>query len=154
MPSHTEMPPLFSVGPVRKGKSTMKKATQWVVWGALAVVATAAFGPAAPADDAGRQKNKNDWRNLTTAGAAVAGYGLLKGDKTATVLGAAGAGYGAYRYEKDRHSQAQTRRARQFYRRTDRDYESYRGRSARPSTTYVHSRRTSRRYHQVRHRAY
>ncbi len=114
-------------------------------------MATAALSPAALADDASRQKNKNDWRNAASASAAVAGYGLIKGDKTATVVGAAGAGYSAYRYEKDRKSQAATRRARQYYSRRDRDYESYRGGSSRPSTTYVHARRTTRRYSNVRH---
>lgn len=137
----------------RKGKLNMNKPIQWTVWGALAMMTAATFSPGALADDASRQKNKNDWRNLATAGAVVAGYGLVKHNKTATVVGAAGAGYGAYRYEKDRHSQAQTKRARQYYSRHDKDYESYRRRSSRPSTTYVHSTRTTRRYgHVIHHR--
>jgi len=54
-----------------------------------------------------RQQNKNTWRNLGTAGAAVAVLGLLNHNSTATVLGAAGAAYSANRYEQDRHSQSQ-----------------------------------------------
>lgn len=60
-----------------------------------------------------RQKNKNNWRNLTGVGAAVAGYGLLKGNKTAVVLGAVGAAYSANRYEQDRKSQSKANAARQ-----------------------------------------
>ena len=57
----------------------------------LATVATAALSPMAMADS--RQSNKNNWRNLAGVGAAVAGYGLLKHNTTATVIGAAGAAY-------------------------------------------------------------
>ncbi len=78
----------------------------------LASVATAALSPLVLADPASQQKNKNDWRNLATAGAAVAGYGLLKHNTTATVIGAAGAAYSAKRYEDERHSQSQAKAAR------------------------------------------
>jgi len=54
-----------------------------------------------------RQHNKNTWRNLGTAGAAIAAYGLLNHNSTATLLGAAGAAYSANRYEQDRQSQSQ-----------------------------------------------
>ena len=80
--------------------------------------AAAAMAPlSASADGASRQKNKNTWRNLAIGGAAVAGYGLLKHNTTATVLGAAGAAYSANRYEQDRKSQSAHQRARQRYHR-------------------------------------
>ena len=63
-------------------------------------------------NDANRQKNKNDWRNLTILGGAATVYGLLKHDNTVAFLGAAGALYSANRYESDRKSQSQTDRAR------------------------------------------
>lgn len=96
----------------------MKHATtRWIAFGLMLVMAAVAVSPAAMADS--RQKNKNNWRNLGYAGAAVAGYGLLKHNTTATVLGAAAGGYGAYRYEKDRHSQSVTNsnRNRRYHRR-------------------------------------
>jgi hypothetical protein len=90
--------------------------TRGTTLGLLTTLAAATFSPAALADS--RQKNKNDWRNLGYLGAAVAGYGLLNHNTTATVLGAAGAAYSVNRYEQDRHSQsqAQARRDRYFYR--------------------------------------
>lgn len=90
--------------------------TRWTSIGLLTTLAAAAFSPMAMADS--RQKNKNNWRNLGYLGAAVAGYGLIKHNTTATVLGAAGAAYSANRYEQDRHSQsqAQSRRDRYYYR--------------------------------------
>lgn len=94
----------------------MKLGTTITALGVLAIVALGALSPAAMADS--RQKNKNNWRNLAGAGAAVAGYGLLKHNKTATVLGAAGGAYAASRYEKDRHSQSHSSAARRNYYRT------------------------------------
>jgi hypothetical protein len=69
-------------------------------------------------EQAKRQKKKNDWRNATGAAAAVAGYGLLKHNSTATVLGAAGAAYSANRYEQERKNQskAKARRERRYHR--------------------------------------
>ncbi len=91
----------------------MKQAKTWTMLGLAATVAAAAFAPlAAHADQSSRQSNKNQWRNLGVAGAAVAGYGLLKHNSTATVLGAAGAAYSANRYEQDRHSQSQSQARR------------------------------------------
>ena len=91
----------------------MKQANAWTVLGLAAAVAATVFAPlAAHADQASRQSNKNQWRNLGIAGAAVAGYGLLKHNSTATVLGAAGAAYSAKRYEDDRHSQSQSQARR------------------------------------------
>ena len=37
-----------------------------------------------------RQKTKNDWRNIAIGSGAATAYGLLKHDKTVTILGAAG----------------------------------------------------------------
>jgi hypothetical protein len=89
------------------------------------------------------QSNKNTWRNLGIAGAAVAGYGLLNHNSTATVLGLAGAGYSAYRYEQDRHHQSQQNawRNRAYY------HRSYYHRYNPGYSTY----RTSR-YHRYYHR--
>lgn len=91
----------------------MKQVNAWTLVGLAATLAASAFAPlAAHADQASRQNNKNQWRNLGIAGAAVAGYGLVKHNNTATLLGAAGAAYSANRYEKDRHSQSQSQAAR------------------------------------------
>jgi hypothetical protein len=91
-----------------------------------------------------RQTNKNNWRNLGYLGAAVAGYGLLKHNTTATVLGAAAGGYGAYRYEQDRHSQSQARsnwNRRYYHRRSHRSYRSYRHVSHAYAYSHRHHRR-------------
>lgn len=91
----------------------MKQVKAWTMLGMVATVAATALAPlAAHADQSSRQKNKNQWRNLAGAGAAVAGYGLIKHNSTATVLGAAGAAYSAKRYEDDRHSQSQSQARR------------------------------------------
>ena len=74
--------------------------------GLLATLAATSLTPALAGPDS-QQKNKNDWRNLAAVGAAIAGYGLLKGDSTATLLGAAGGAYAASRYETDRQHQSQ-----------------------------------------------
>ena len=81
----------------------------------LVTMATAALSPLALAS--GTQKDKNNMRNLGIAGAAVAGYGLIKHNTAATVLGAAAGGYGAYKYEQDRKKQSAHQRARQRYHR-------------------------------------
>lgn len=99
----------------------------------LAVLGASAVSPTAVVAQNGqdRQKKKNDWRNLGTAGAAIAGYGLLKGNKTATVVGAAGAAYSAKRYEEERHNQSKRKSARQHrqnYTEGDRHYYRYHGR--------------------------
>ncbi len=80
------------------------------------------------------QKQKNNWRNIGGAAAAVAGYGLLKGNTTATLLGAAGAAYSAKRYEDERKTQDHLKRERQrtsYYRSTNSDpnrqYYRYQG---------------------------
>ena len=102
----------------RTSKLTIQKiTTKFTAWGLLATLAATVAAPVL-ADPASQQKNKNNWRNLAAAGAAIAGYGLLKGDKTATVLGAAGAAYSANRYETDRQHQSQDSRSnnRRYYR--------------------------------------
>ena len=104
----------------------MKQVKAWTMLGMAATVAAAAFAPIAVHADDSRQKNKNQWRNLGIAGAAVAGYGLLKHNSTATVLGAAGAAYSANRYEQDRHSQSQAQARRDQRAR----YHRYYGRRA------------------------
>ncbi len=80
------------------------------------------------------QKQKNNWRNIGGAAAAVAGYGLLKGNTTATLLGAAGAAYSAKRYEDERKTQDHLKREHQrtsYHRSTNSDgsrqYYRYQG---------------------------
>lgn len=105
---------------------------------ALALLAAFGIGAVAPgathADPNSRQKSKNQWRNAAIGSGAVAAYGLLKGNKTATVLGAAGAAYSASRYEKDRRSQSNDKRARAA--RYHREYFTNNGR--RQSRTYYY----------------
>ncbi len=86
-------------------------------FGLLATFALTSIAPAFAGPD-NRQNTKNQWRNLAAVGAAVAGYGLLKHNQTATILGAAGAAYSANRYEKDRRSQSQNSDNRGRYHRT------------------------------------
>ncbi len=95
-----------------------------------AFAATALMPMAAFAGPKDRQKKKNNWRNAAVGAGAVAGYGLLKGNKTATVLGAAGAAYSAKRYEEERHNQSKRKSARQHrrnYTEGDRHYYHYQG---------------------------
>ena len=86
-------------------------------FGLLATFALTSIAPAFAGPD-NRQNTKNQWRNLATVGAAIAGYGLLKHNQAATILGAAGAAYSANRYEKDRRSQSQNNDYRSRYHRT------------------------------------
>lgn len=92
--------------------------TKLTAIGLTMTVAAGLFVPLSALADS-RQSNKNNWRNLGIGGAAVAGYGLLHHNTTATVLGAAGAAYSANRYEQDRRSQDHNQRARSraYYRR-------------------------------------
>ena len=103
---------------VRKGTMIMKFNTKsTAAFGLLATFALSSIAPAFAGPD-NRQNTKNQWRNLATVGAAIAGYGLLKHNQTATILGAAGAAYSANRYEKDRRSQSQNNDYRGRYHRT------------------------------------
>ena len=86
-------------------------------FGLLATFALSSIAPAFAGPDT-RQNTKNQWRNLATVGAAIAGYGLLQHNQAATILGAAGAAYSANRYEKDRRSQSQNNDYRGRYHRT------------------------------------
>ena len=95
----------------------MKTANVMTMLGLAATVAVSALAPMAALAD---QNSKNQWRNLGIGGAAVAGYGLLHHNSTATLLGVAGAAYSANRYEQDRHHQSQAQAAR------DRRAEYYR----------------------------
>ena len=52
------------------------------------------------------QSNKNTMRDLAIGGVAVAGYGLLNHNTTATVLGAAGAALAGSQYENARKEQS------------------------------------------------
>src|SRR4051812_42082025 len=90
---------------------------------ALGTVASVGFAPMAANAQSNaykhRQQQKNTWRNLGYAGAAVGLLGLLKGDKVLTIAGLAGGGYSAWRYEQDRKSQSRMERNRaQLFSRT------------------------------------
>lgn len=77
----------------------------------LGVLATSALGGMfAPVAEA---KSSTKWRNFAIAGGAVAGYGLLKHNKTATI---AGAGLGAYSlYRSQRAKKNEKRHSRAWY---------------------------------------
>jgi hypothetical protein len=92
----------------------MTRNSKLTTWGLLATLAATTLTPVL-ASPASRQKNKNDWRNLAAVGAAIAGYGLLKGNQTATILGAAGGAYAANRYETDRKHQSQDSGHNNYY---------------------------------------
>ena len=91
----------------------------------LGVLATSALGGVfAPAAEA---KSSSKWKNFAIAGGAVAGYGLLKKNKTATIAGAALGGYSLYRYNKQKKKEK--RYSQSYYqRRYGRNWRShYRG---------------------------
>lgn len=103
----------------------MKTANVTAILGLAAAMAVSALVPMAALAD---QNSKNQWRNLGIGGAAVAGYGLLHHNSTATLLGAAGAAYSANRYEQDRHHQSQQQAARNqraYYYRHHRSYHRH-----------------------------
>ena len=83
------------------------------------LVAPTVVHAAPKTEGAKRQEKKNNWRNLGAAGAAIAGYGLLKGNKTATILGGAGAAYSANRYENERKNQSKRSADRARYHRSN-----------------------------------
>ena len=106
-------------------KIMMKSASVMTILGLAATVAAGVCAPMAAQAD---QNSKNQWRNLGIGGAAVAGYGLLHHNSTATLLGAAGAAYSANRYEQDRHHQSQQQAARDqraYYYRHHRSYHRH-----------------------------
>ncbi|RYX85061.1 hypothetical protein EON83_07390 [bacterium] len=77
----------------------------------MGVLATSALGGVfAPAAEAQSSKK---WRNFAIAGGAIAGYGLLKKNKTATIAGAALGGYSLYRSSKARKNEK--RRSQSWY---------------------------------------
>ena len=82
---------------------TSKNAAKYTAWGLLATLAATVVSPVL----ADGQSDKNNMRNLAIAGAAVAGYGLLNHNNTATLLGAAGAVLAGSQYEQDRQQQSQ-----------------------------------------------
>ena len=86
----------------------MKLNSKIATWGLLAALAVASVSPALAdgwRDRSSTQNDKNNMRNLAIAGAAVAAYGLLNHNSTATLLGAAGAAVAGSQYEKDRQQQ-------------------------------------------------
>ncbi len=98
------------------------KINQVALWGMSALLAGSLLSPLSALGDNSRQKKKNNWRNGTIAAGALGAYGLLKGNKTATVLGVAGAAYSANRYEQERKSQDKRKRAHARYHRSDGSY--------------------------------
>ena len=81
----------------------MTRTSKYTAWGLLATLAATVAGPVL----ADQQSDKNTLRNLAIAGAAVAGYGLLNHNNTATLLGAAGAALAGSQYEQVRQQQSQ-----------------------------------------------
>jgi len=69
-----------ALGTLPGGTSLITRSTRVAAFALLAALAVSALAPAAFADS--RQSNKSTWRNL--AGAAVAGYGLLKHNSAAS----------------------------------------------------------------------
>ena len=92
------------------------------LWGTTLALAGGLAAPLTVRAAGSRQGHKNNWRNGAIAGGAIAGYGLLKGNKAATLLGAAGTAYSANRYEQERKRQDQRSRARARYHRRGGDY--------------------------------
>ena len=80
----------------------MKLTTKMTTLGLIAALAGASLAPAMAND----QSDKNNARNLALGGAAVALYGILNHNSTATLLGAAGAAVAGSQYEQDRHNQS------------------------------------------------
>ena len=64
----------------------------------LGVMAATTLGGIMAAPVQASESNK--WKNLTILGGAVTGYGLLKHNKTATIVGGVGAVYAYSRYHK------------------------------------------------------
>lgn len=96
-------------------RSNLIKAVAILSVGSVAIAPLGNFSNTAYAQSQAqknRQKQKNDWRNLSIGSGVVAILGLLKGDNTITFLGGAGALYSAWRYEQDRKSQNKSNRAR------------------------------------------
>ncbi len=86
------------------------KTASFALLGVLTASAlTGAFVPAAQA------RSSKKWNTAAIAGGAIAGYGLLRHNKTATIGGAALGGYSLYRAHKDR--QSEHRRSRAYYQR-------------------------------------
>ena len=88
----------------------MKHSGIYATFVAAAVCAVSMSAPivAGAQSSSRQQKNKNQWRNITYGAGAATAYGLLKHDKTVTLLGAAGTLYSLNRYEHDRKSQSKT----------------------------------------------
>ena len=82
---------------------TTNKTAKYTTLGLLATLAATVSTPVL----ADQQGDKNNLRNLAIAGAAVAGYGLLSHNNTATLLGAAGAVIAGSQYENVRQQQSQ-----------------------------------------------
>lgn len=81
----------------------MTLTTKITTLGLIVALAGASLAPAMAND----QSDKNNMRNLALGGGAVALYGLLNHNNTATLLGAAGAALAGSQYEKDRKNQSQ-----------------------------------------------
>jgi hypothetical protein len=120
-------------GSTQEEETTMNVTKKITAFALLTTLGTAALTPSALADSS-KQSDKNNMRNLGIAGAAIAGYGLLNHNSTATLLGAAAGGYGAYKYEQDRKAQSADQRSRDrhyYYHhnstRNGRKYYSYDG---------------------------
>lgn len=83
----------------------IKNTNKWVGLSTLGVLFATTFGGLGmtPA----HAKHSKKYRNFAIAGGAIAGYGLLKKNKTATIVGGLG---GLYAYSKYRKAKKQDRR--------------------------------------------
>jgi len=89
----------------------MKQRTHTSLSLALAgvLMATTLGGALVPSAQA-RQKGSKTFGNAAIAGGAIAGYGLLKHNRTATIAGAGVAGYSLYRRQKAIKNERRQRR--------------------------------------------
>lgn len=100
----------------------MKTATKkTIALGTLAVMATAFTGPLTTPVQA---QSKDTWKKLAIVGGVVTGYGLLKKNKTATIIGGVGTAYSYSRYRSASKKQEAKREAwyRQRYGRNWRNH--------------------------------
>ncbi len=114
MAQNVLLSPVYDLQKV-KGK-TMKQRVNTSVSLALAgvLMVSSIGGALVPAAQA---KGSTTWRNGAIAGGAIAGYGLLKHNKTATIAGLGVGGYSLYRRnkaKKNERRQASAYRSRRY----------------------------------------
>ena len=78
-----------------------------IALGTLGVLTASVVG--GPMIQTAQAKSKT-WKKVAIAGAAVAGYGLLKGKKKTAIIGGAVAAGSYYKYKKDKKKENRRRR--------------------------------------------